>query len=766
MKHGFSKTVLLRLFVLSMLLLGGGSSMLYAQFYMNIRKVDGSLLRYPVNTVDSVWFDEITSAPIPFTLTDGYIFYKDGKRYNSSAWQCTDFIQVEPNRLYYLNVSLPGNNAGYAFYDSGQNYIIGANTIIDNTIISPTGACYLRFSTPTGTTDEVLLYAINDNNGENEGFIIKNNNQDQMPLLPSGTYLLDNNGKEIDLSSNYGHDNQVLAIPVSYKAKRSMVIRFKVKFNDDLNKKYSGIDYTVENPNLLNFFGMTSGEHKIKLGVLPDNFKNPDAISDYEVYGQCIGLQGTTKIKALNADNTSNTDHSRITALTFDNYRFKTLTGGRLFSVRWLDNTADNEDVCMSNDGNVLKFYHYSDGSIIAEYAMGSYATLTDLYEALRSNVHLEVRLYQHQNKTPADIIEFKDIKLVSKRTVVDGAGTMLVDYPTKTIYDNAPLYVLDKIDDGWHTVEIAADRQIDSGVFCCCVDGTYLYAGTNPERISYYDGDSVTLYLGGDENGAKINCSIKDVEIKYDNNEDTEIVSYDSYSRPQIISNWHPKVYVIEGHSFSDTYPGGQSVDRMDLIFKTLTEKGYKSITLEELRKWVEDGVVTSKRMFYAIYDDHQYEIYLNPKLKDLHKRYNVYTGLAEITNQSWWDYDGERYQVPDINDKMIEEGWIPLTHTRHQVHNTFGYEDLVKAIELDIDDLEAYHIPQIGLVWPGGQSNIMCQEVVEDYGWPLAFDIYRSGYYASITDGVKKCDKTMMLPRFVICNRIPIAAIIQEIM
>lgn len=166
---------------------------------------------------------------------------------------------------------MPGNNAGYAFYDSDKNYITGANTINDNTIFCPLGACFLRFSIPSGA-EGVKLYALDNHNGEYDDLTIKNNNQYQLTLLPDGTYMMDSTGRVVDLAANYGHDNKVLTIPIDYSAKRTMVIRFRVKFNDDLNKRSSQINYDEENPSLLNFFTMSSGGHKLRLGVLPDMF--------------------------------------------------------------------------------------------------------------------------------------------------------------------------------------------------------------------------------------------------------------------------------------------------------------------------------------------------------------------------------------------------------------------------------------------------------------------------------------------------------------
>jgi len=258
------------------------------------------------------------------------------------------------------------------------------------------------------------------------------------------------------------------------------------------------------------------------------------------------------------------------------------------------------------------------------------------------------------------------------------------------------------------------------------------------------------------------------------DNPEDTEFVSYSESDRLQLISNWHPKVYALEGHTYIEDIPditeGSVSAvhtyDRMECIFNKFIEKGYVPVTLLEIEKFVKDGYAPHKRMFIPIYDDYQYDIYLNNRINNLHKRFGVFACLAEITRRETFDYGGQTYNVSDINNWMVLDDWKPMTHTRHQEHNKLCYDDIVTALQNDIVDIRSYHIPMVGLVWPGGQSNIMCLEAAKNFGWALGFNIYLTAVYQSIRNGIKRSNNEMYLPRFVVSNSVNLDSILNNIL
>lgn len=594
--------------------------------------------------------------------------------------------------------------------------------------------------------------------------VIKNNNKNEEILLPDNAEILNASGTKVPIEDNYGADGKVVKIPISTGSDtENVVVRFKVKFNSDLNKRSNSIDYTAENPSLLNFFSMVGGSNKLNVGVLPDYVKNPDILSGYEAYGQTIGMQGTTTIKAVNANNVALKPYADMEEnfLVYDNLFNKLLVGDQMFSIRWVDNTEEYKDVCMSNNGTTLAFYHSTDDSVISSYTLASYSTLLDLYNALDEDSHLEVKFYNLINKpngnpytqtrTPSDLMEFSGIMLVSKRSVIDGDNYVVGDYPTKVVYDNPPVMMYDKVDGSWHIVEIAAQSDVYNGRFCVCVDGFYLYADESIGSLS-----NPVIYIGGDENGAAINCSIKDIEIKFNYPEDTEVLQKNQYGHPMLVSNWNPKVYVLEMHEIEDIDDAEDvsSLDstiypRMEAIFLMMKEKGYVPISLDEFSRYVKTGELAYKRAYITSYDDTRYSIYLNPRIQSLHKRFGVHGHCVEITNRPTYVYDGTTYNVVDINDEMLRDGWEPMSHGRHQVYGRIDYETLLGYMEDSTSDTRALHIPRKGFAYAGGSTNIMVSTALQEYGWEFALGIHIRVLFGFALDNVKRCNNNMCIPR-----------------
>lgn len=648
-------------------------------------------------------------------------------------FKTSDFLQLDGNNITGIATTYGANVASFAYYDANKVFIrIGQVnpelfTVSQSDI--PENATYIRVCVRNNQLNYAFVigvkYSLLDaikalQPKVNTDYLVYSNNlKDEAYKLPEGTKIYSADGTvEPDLS-NYGQPGKILAIPFPWTGARkdSLFIRFKVKFNDDMNVRNPALDYSDAN-NYLNFgaFERTTVSELYRLRFIA----RPEALTGAANNG-IVSLYPSTKLGTANYNKTG------INVSVFDNVSNKTIAGGLALKIRIVDNA--NTNVFVSNKDGILKVYDSVTNVTITQYVLANYATMDALYNAMKTDSAITCDFYGLTGRTPSELQEFDGVRMVSVRNCkfYGNNGNLI---KTESVNDNAYIYIRYKNDENWHTVEIIADSSISNGLLCSVIDGMTQNSFTQRSVSELMASDSY-LFLGGrPADGVTVNCSFKDLEVRYNNLGDNEVFTgYFAAGKPTVITEWTPRLYLMMAHTMMNTTEdepiagASQSVDTVASILDYAKSKGYKPITMEDIFVYLKTGYSPVKRGVCIMYDDWQMPVYLNDKYKKIHTQFGMKPCLAlyENVQQPNYEYGGVTYEKKELALRLIREGWSISLHGQDEVFGDVSCDEIQRLLKLYKDKGNQLNFPVRYLTYGFGSTNVMVNSEVMEAGFDL---------------------------------------------
>lgn len=652
----------------------------------------------------------------PFIQNPCYITTSGSFNTNASdaaGYIATKYIRVEALVGAKYSAYVASSNAlSLAFYDKYGNYISGLRRSTEDfyTITSsdiPEGAyyaalCGMSSRYPIVTFAQSAIATVNKIEADTPKIYRFSNSNGCAEEITDDITQIDVDGQP---TSSIGAANNVTKIFLGkIKASDKLYIRFRFKVNDDIN---------VDGSNLREIFTMVGGATN-KIGFLPTAFiQNTQSNLSY------ADLLGQAKIR--NLFGTTNG-----TMFTLDGWANKRWCGQRSFGIRYIG----SESSCIIyNDGISLST------SVGDSWTLSQYETVYELYKAIEANGNYEVRPYEILERVPSELAKFDGIEMINTR-----GG----------IANNDWFYIPLAVNEEWHTFELMVDSGVYGSYPIVSIDGkgTYLPNSYNSTMFTAA-GKNVTLYIGGSADGANLDITYKDIEVRKYDTGDAEMV-YNATSGYTILSDWSPRILVYTMHDMSEAAAEdttGQYVTATDKLYWFLDlarSKGYQPVTAHQVVDHVINGTPVPRKSILLVNDDIRLYVYLNRRLRSAFTANGWPITLALQDNQDTYTYDGRTYDVKDIVQMIRGAGGNAHSHYNGEnVPNTVsGWESWMTHFGLCEDKL----IDTTIQIYVNGYTNPMVVNEMLSEGVKGAF---------TTTSGiVSRMSNPLRIPRLYIDN------------
>jgi peptidoglycan/xylan/chitin deacetylase (PgdA/CDA1 family) len=307
------------------------------------------------------------------------------------------------------------------------------------------------------------------------------------------------------------------------------------------------------------------------------------------------------------------------------------------------------------------------------------------------------------------------------------------------------------KVDNAWHTCEFVVDKT--QQVAFASYDGL-------TRRVNFSEAKALTdgiLIIGGNYSQAS-NISVKDLEIDINHMGDCEILygkNSSSNTDPvyQLISKHNPRLMIFEGHgitamseteaqaayveSGSDTSEEAMqaSIDRLNIIFGKLKERGYTPVSLSEIVSWKKGKMELPKRCYACIFDDYRIENYIDYKKRIPFATYGVKAGLAIISDMKLLTdevvINDKTYTVKDALQMIELAGWYPCSHTKnHRYINNYTVQENRNLFKEDVLSADDHFVYSNVIVYPYGAVNVKTRPAFSESGFQLGITIVADRY------------------------------------
>ena len=395
---------------------------------------------------------------------------------------------------------------------------------------------------------------------------------------------------------------------------------------------------------------------------------------------------------------------------------FPTLNGGLLYKQNSHTNFFDpyfafyvkyvGEENTASIENNGTAFILKS-GNDTFTYTLSNYDSVYELYAALKTNTLFDVEYKELVGHTCDELAIFPECTLISTyyaKSTID-------------VYEDsrAPFFVPYSIDNKWHQVEIV---KIGDYIYTSVDGASYIkevYSGINK------------LHLGGE-------CGVyfKDIEIGLNTPLDAEI------SDDIIVSSVSPCLIVFEGHGMidkpADEFSGDRlseegmatSTDRLYYVFKTMIQKGYVPVTMDDVTAYYNREKYIPKRSFTVIFDDFRYENCLNLAFRKVFVELGIKPALAIIYNRNTdIIFGGSVISKKEASEICLRNNFQLLNHTDHTVILNVNPSQLINKFENDIIQADKILVDGMIFVYPGGNANLYTYNTLKWIGAKLGVSI-----------------------------------------
>ena len=307
------------------------------------------------------------------------------------------------------------------------------------------------------------------------------------------------------------------------------------------------------------------------------------------------------------------------------------------------------------------------------------------------------------------------------------------------TVYGLKPFVVPFGMDDEWHTCEIAVDKANQVGYVA--YDGLTVTVPFDEVALN-----NNVVIVGGNHN-KESTIKVKDLAIDVGSWGDAEVLTAKSTSssttdKTQLISSHNPRVMIFEGHgvwtgseadaqkaytsSESDTSEEAMSAstDRLNVIFATLTERGYAPVSMADVLSWHRGTKELPKRCFTCIFDDVRLVNYLDYNNRKPFVKYGVNPTLALITGNialaDTVSANGITYTGEEAINIVSRNGWYICTHTDgHRKLTDYTVSENEELLKQDVLSADIHYIHSDVIVYPFGAVNydVMSSVALSDF-------------------------------------------------
>ena len=370
------------------------------------------------------------------------------------------------------------------------------------------------------------------------------------------------------------------------------------------------------------------------------------------------------------------------------------------FSIQYVGNAAS-----ASFENNGSQIIIKEGGNEVRSITLASYSNMEELYAAIKNTPNFEFYAISLEWQSPMDLAKTPETQLVSEyKGNINGKNES--EGGVVVYKDAAPLYVPYAIDMTWHQVEVAS---IDGKIYKS-VDGYTSVIDDSVERA-----ETTRIILGNTD----IAIEFKDLEISVDNPSDAEVVGFMGDSgQPLLISSVLPYYAIYEGHQIYDTPTSevgtdafsamGTTVERLQIVFDKLREKGYVPITLHDLLYALNNRLPLPKRSFTLMFDDYQFDNFLNLKKRAAFTRNSVYANLAVVTDAPDKEitYNGKVISMEKAVQIANKCGFEVYSHTRnHRIVKAIKPSEMYNESVQDIYSADENGVNPSVIIYPEGQ-------------------------------------------------------------
>ena len=507
----------------------------------------------------------------------------------------------------------------------------------------------------------------------------------------------------LNVNLNSGIISESAHVSVNTVLKDSFNIRFKFKLNEDVYKEQ-------QDKVLLRFKNLNTGVNTDVIKIITSKLKQyTTTFTDED------GSQSTAYHPVLEGGLRFIPTYRDIA----DGSIKKQNIGNYAFCVGYTGSPTDS--VSLENDGSRLILRV---NGTVTNYDFSQYRTVSKLYDALSDNPLLDVDFNELQGRETSELAVFEETKLTTKfygRT--SGSTSTQREY----YYDAAKLHIPYSMNNEWHQVEIVA---ID-GVCYACVDGyhqTFDFASRGETELVF---------------GYNCEAKFKDVEICMDDKRDAEIVNafwgvVNGTPRKTniLVSSVNPYIVCYMSHhminrpshkatpsEIANLYISSDMLQRMASEF---SKKGYVAKSVDEIIAYL-DGNTDSfpKKSYTFIFDDYDFENYLDAKNRSVFTRNGMKPSLAIITNvNNDVEHNGENISTKEaINiGKNCGFGHISHTHTHRNIESR-KFSDMENDFKGDMYGGDNFGIDSNIVVFPYGSYNAYALNTMRFLGMKAGF-------------------------------------------
>ena len=401
------------------------------------------------------------------------------------------------------------------------------------------------------------------------------------------------------------------------------------------------------------------------------------------------------------------------TVNVYDSYN---INQGTLFAIRYVGATAETDiDLRVTKDDTVLKF-HYGDGTVKATFTLASYATISELVDAIEVDAwaadNIEVLFKKGLSFTTDTLSYINATKMIaSKVRVVDYTTEATPDTPPvdpssypdwETVYDAYPVYV-EKNTIG-KNVEIIISWN--SNVMECYLDGKRFQTVGVWDKFAQDYKTTLTL----NSTSLPSTAIIKSVEYTQ------------KFTPPR-------KLFIpIEAHTLTHSYETATgssviSLKRLADVAMLFKEKGWQCITTDEVKHYKNNNLELPHNSWCLIVDDYKKDWFTTKASRDMMTSLGIKVSFDVISDSV--DFANDKELWKSIN----EFGWNVHTHCKYHTDTSYmRYEHLKLWFEGAIESFDANYLSNS--IWTIPFS------VSDTYIWKLAKEMGYDTIFTGVTD------------------------------
>ena len=343
-------------------------------------------------------------------------------------------------------------------------------------------------------------------------------------------------------------------------------------------------------------------------------------------------------------------------------------------------------------------------------FTFTNYATMYELYSALKQLTDYDVVYNALENHIPSDLAIISQCSLINTCYIND-----------ESVNTKAPFFVPYALDNRWHQLEIV-------GI------GNYVYSVVDGITLSTSRSfDSSTeqyIIFGGD-------CGVlfKDVTIDIASAMDAEVIG-PANEGTRLISSVNPYIIIYEGHNMfavpndeiDSTYTMATSSDRIQMLADRARSLGYIPVSVGDIIDYFDGKRSLPKRCYTLIFDDYRFENYLVHKNRSAFTRNGLKPALAVITsNDATITYNNETITIQEAIEIGKNSGFSFYSHTANHsdLERSVSPDNMLALLSECIIDADVKHVDGNVIIYPSGHTCRYVMDCMRFLGFKCAINV-----------------------------------------